>query len=314
MRSRHSNCRPLDFESAVRDYLTHLTAGGRSPATIESYTNTLRALGSALNGHVRLAAISAHHLDAAMAALSEPTAPGLPERSQATLNRYRSTFRVFFRWAFETGRVKSNPATGLRLAYAESAPTPPIRPEETKRFLQAIRSSSDPLRLRDEALFALYALTGLRRAEALALDISDYDADDKSIRVRNGKGRRPRIVPVVTALGTVLNRFRRGLPSRGGKLFPGRVSCGGLTPRQANMRFQLWKAAARLRDELTMHSFRSGFATAVHNASNDFTLVSRALGHHDLRSTLRYVAPDRGKLTKAIEGTLAGVLPGRNRP
>jgi len=313
MRSRQSNSCAPDFEGAVRDYLTHLAAGGRSPATIESYESTLRALGTALKGNVRLSTISAHRLDAAVAALSGPAAPGPCDRSQATLNRYRSTFRVFFRWAFETGRLRSNPAAGLRLANAESAPTPPIRPEETKRFLAAIHASGDSLRLRDQALFALYALTGLRRAEALALDIPDYDAGDHSIRVRNGKGRRPRVVPVVTALGAVLNEFMRGFPGRGGKLFPGRAPGGGLTPRQANRRFQLWKVAAHLREELTIHSFRSGFATAVHNASNDLTLVSRALGHHDLRSTLRYVAPDRGKLTKAIEAALGGALRGLTR-
>jgi integrase len=313
MRSRQSNYCAPDFKGAVRDYLTHLAAGGRSPATIESYESALRALGTALKGKVRLSTISAHRLDAAVAALSGPAAPGSCERSRATLNRYRSTFRAFFRWAFETGRLRSNPAAGLRLANAESAPTPPIRPEETRRFPAAIRASSDSLRLRDQALFALYALTGLRRAEALGLDIPDYDADDRSIRVRNGKGRRPRNAPVVAALGAVLNEFMRGLPGREGKLFPGRAPGGGLTPRQANRRFQLWKVAAHLREELTIHSFRSGFATAVHNAGNDLTLVSRALGHHDLRSTLRYVAPDRGKLTKAIEAALTGVLRGLTR-
>jgi site-specific recombinase XerC len=308
MRSHQSKSCSPDFGRAVTDYLTHLTAGGRSPATVESYSSTLRALGSALSGNVMLSAISAHRLDVAVTALCRPAARGSCERSQATLNRYRSTFRVFFRWAFETGRLPSNPAAALRLASAESTPTPPIRPEETRRFLAAIRRSGDPLRVRDEALFALYALTGLRRAEALTLDSSDYDAEEKSIRVRNGKGRRPRTVPVVTVLAAVLDEYRRRFPAQGGKLFPGRDPGEGLTPRQAHTRFQLWKAAADLRAELSIHSFRVGFATAIHEASSDFAMVSRALGHRDFRSTLRYLAPDRNKLVQAIEATLAGVL------
>ena len=106
----------------------------------------------------------------------------------------------------------------------------------------------------------------------------------------------------------MLDEFIRRFPAPGGKLFPGRGPGEGLTPRQAHARFQLWKAAADLRAELSIHSFRVGFATAIDEASRDFAMVSRALGHRDFRSTLRYLAPDRDKLVQAIEATLAGVL------
>src|ERR1017187_6851887 len=121
-------------------------------------------------------------------------------KSMGCLNPYRSTYRSFCRWAFETGRVTANPASRLRSARVDSPPTALITPEETRRFLAAIRCSNDPLRLRDEALFCTYALTGMRRSEVLQLDVSDFDSSQKILRVKAGKGRRWRNVPVVERL------------------------------------------------------------------------------------------------------------------
>ncbi|MGO8732824.1 MAG: tyrosine-type recombinase/integrase, partial [Terriglobia bacterium] len=129
---------------------------------------------------------------------------------------------------------------------------------------------------------------------------------------KNGKGGQVRTVPVVRALGRLLNSFQNSSLSRGspveGKLFPGRIPGTGLTPRQAQNRFERWKAVARLRPELTIHSFRAGFATALHRGCGDVMLVSQALGHSDVRPTLRYIKLYSANLSQAIESSLAGVL------
>jgi integrase/recombinase XerC len=172
--------------------------------------------------------------------------------------------------------------------------------------MNAIRRSNDPLRFRDEALFLTYALTGLRRTEALRLDVSDYDAEKGMLRVKSGKGRRARTIPVARQLGPVLRRFCNYRQS-GGKLFAGRAPGKGLTARQAQVRFDLWKTAAGLRPELRIHSFRAGFATTLHRGCGDVILVSRALGHRDLRPTLRYVEPHTRRLPRAIEKSFTGI-------
>jgi len=252
--------------------------------------------------------ISSEVLDAAIVRLTASR----PKKSEVTLNRHRSTFKTFFRWAFETGRVSRNPAVLLRLARVDSPPTPPITIPETCLLLATIRHSRDPLRLRDQALFAMYALTGVRRAEALQLNISDYDRSNGLLRLNNGKGRQARVIPVVRPLALLLEELRGDPACRQNrervKLFPGRIRGRSLTTRQANARFDRWKAVAGLRAELTIHSFRAGFATTLHREAGDVLLVSRALGHRDLRQTLRYVAPYAEMLPKAMERSFAGVV------
>ena len=291
---------------AADDYVIHLQAAGRAPATIESYEKSLALLARLLDHEGPLKTVTPSILDAAVAGMAGGRKIGAPQRSEATLNRYRCTYKGFFRWAFETGRIPRNPAALLRLARVDSPPTPPITPAETQSLMNAIRRSNDPLRFRDEALFLTYALTGLRRTEALRLDVSDYDAEKGMLRVKSGKGRRARTIPVARQLGPVLRRFCNYSQS-GDKLFAGRAPGKGLTARQAQVRFDLWKTAAGLRPELRIHSFRAGFATTLHRGCGDVILVSRALGHRDLRPTLRYVEPHTRRLPRAIEKSFTGI-------
>lgn len=299
------------FWHNAEDFLLHLQASGRSIATIHSYKESLALLGKSVSKQMPLEALSTEVLDAALASMS-PIASADPRRSETTLNRHRSACRRFFRWAFEMGRISANPAFLLHRARAESVPTPAITFNETRRFLRAIRRSKDPLRLRDEALFSIYALAGLRRREALLLAQSDYNPKARLLCIRNGKGGRVRTVPVARALGRSLERFLTGALSRGGpvgdRLFPGRVAGRALTARQAQSRFEHWKAVADLRPELTIHSFRAGFATALHQGCGDVLLVSQALGHSDVRTTLRYIKLYPEDLSQVIENSFAGML------
>jgi integrase/recombinase XerD len=292
---------------AVVDYLIHLKASGRKTTTIDSYAESLALLGKRMGTDIRLLDISSTLLNAAVASLTAIEGEPLKRRSQTTLNRHRSAYRGFFGWAVEAKRIPANPALLLRRSKIESVPTQPMTMHEVHSFLWAICQSDDPLRVRDEALFALYAFTGLRRAEALQVDEADYNVATKTLRVRNGKSGRPRTVHVIARLGVLLERLLSycgpGRRIASGKLFPGRGAGDSLTARQAQSRFQHWKGIVGLRSTLTIHSFRVGFATALHQQSRDVVLVSRALGHGDLRPTLRYIDLSAGELPDWMEST-----------
>ena len=292
---------------AVVDYLVYLKASGRKATTIGSYGESLALLGGEMGADFPLRDVSSTLLNATVAGLTAIEGEPRKRRSQTTLNRHRCAYRGFFRWATESKRIRANPALLLGRSNMESVPTQPMTLHEVHKFLQAIRHSSDPLRVRDEALFALYAFTGLRRAETLQLAEQDYNAATRTLLVRNAKSGRPRTVHVIARLGVLLKNLQCYLgPGKrivNEKLFPGRGAGDGLTSRQVQRRFQHWKAIAGLRSTLTIHSFRVGFATALHRQSRDVVLVSRALGHGDLRPTLRYIDLSAGELPDWMETT-----------
>lgn len=296
------------LESASNDFLVHLRAAGRSALTVAAYSESLTLLTGCLGRDTALRSISPKDLDEAVTELAAPTGRPLFRRSETTLNRHRSAYRTFFRWAFESGRININPALLLNRSPAESATTVPFSIEEVNTILSCIRASADPLRLRDEALFATYAFAGLRRSEALHLNVFDYDPHRRVLHIRNGKGKRARTVPLVSRLDQLLTRFHAHRVKSFGaaeRLFPGRAPEAGLAPRQVQRRFEFWRARAGLRPILTIHSFRAGFATALHKRCRDVLLVSRALGHRDLRATLRYIDPHSLNVSRAMEATFA---------
>jgi len=73
--------------------------------------------------------------------------------------------------------------------------------QEVKQLYRSISQTYPDLdpayRQRSRALFALYYGCGLRRNEALALDITDINLTERTVHVRSGKGWKEREVPLI---------------------------------------------------------------------------------------------------------------------
>ncbi len=231
-------------------------------------------------------------------------------RSPATLNRIKSAFRSFFVWAFRTGRSRYDHSAYIHLGKAHSRRTTPMTDAEVWRYLQAIRESSDRNRDRDEALFATYAFTGMRRSEVLSLKIMDYEPIAGNLFIARAKGGMSRIQPVPVLLSRILDQwiFMREtsqINDRNSHLFPGQSGTRPMSARHAQVLFDKWKRIASIRKELTIHSFRAFFATSLYEVSGDMLAVARALGHRDTRTTERYIAADCRALREIIESTFS---------
>ena len=95
-----------------------------------------------------------------------------------------------------------------------------------------IRAAEDP---RAKLLMLTQWRAGLRVSEVLALDVSDLslDSDLPTIRVRSGKGRKARVVPVPPGAGrgvqdgAVLREYRGGTSHRGAQVHGLAMGTGG---------------------------------------------------------------------------------------
>jgi integrase/recombinase XerD len=291
---------------ALNDFMKHLQAAGRSKSTIVSYHRDLDRLMKIL-GDKEMDSIKDSHVNDAVIRLCSCNR-GKSKRSAVSMNRLKSVYRSFFRWSFETERISRNPARFLFMTRTSSQPTMPITIEEIKLLLRTIHESDDPLALRDEALFAVYAFTGIRRAEALALRIKDYDPVAMTICLVQTKGGVKRMQPVSSYLACILNKLicRMKDNDRCSPLFPGRKHwLLPLSLRQVQNRFDKWKTLAGIRNDLTIHSFRAGFANLLYESTGDIHLVATAMGHSDIRSTSYYVKNNIYSVRKAIEKVFA---------
>ncbi len=185
--------------------------------------------------------------------------------------------------------------------------------EEIKKLLAVMHCSGDPLAWRDEALFATYTLTGIRRAEALALRIKDYNRNELLLSLISTKGGQPAVRVVPAQLARLLNQYLSGEPwaessDPNAPMFSGRYRHAPLSTKQAQARLERWKKIAGIRRPVTIHSLRAGFATLLHQETADILLVARALGHDDPKMTQRYVGRDLEALRGKIERSLNEVI------
>lgn len=191
------------------------------------------------------------------------------------------------------------------MARNDSRRTIPITKEEVDLFLETIVNADDRYSLRDEALFSVYAFTGLRRCEALLLTLGDVDVRWHTLFAARPKGGRSRLQPIPRRLSDVLNRYIAlnfpGTHQPLWPLFPGRHPARALSAKQAWLRFDKWKRLAGIRKGLTIHSFRAGYATALYKATSDVWLVSRAVGHADIRTTEGYIEGDLSQIPAILE-------------
>jgi integrase/recombinase XerC len=290
----------------ISDFIVHLRAAGRAASTIDCYQRDLERLAHIL-GNIQPKRISDTDIDRAVVKIATPTRNSV-RCSSATINRIKSAYRSFFKWAFESKRISSNPSEGLCLSKTHSRPTAPITAAEIMSFLETIRQSDDLHSVRDEALFATYAYTGIRRSEVLSLTLQDYDHGSRVLfltRTKSGS-RQTKIVPsplvdILIKRSRVL--LREHVSLKQAMLFPGKSGDQPMSVRQVQVRFDKWKKLSGIRKMLTIHSFRAGFATSLYETTGDIFLVARAMGHRDVSTTIRYIKANSSLLRRAVEYT-----------
>ena len=134
---------------------------------------------------------------------------------------------------------------------------------------------------------------GLRVSEALALTWADVqlDEDDPTVRVRQGKGRRSRIVPLHAELGTSLRLVADARRKRRGERIISRA-------RHRSAAFKWIKAAldqavdqGRLSEgrKVSTHTFRHSYARHLLLHGVKLNELSRWLGHAQITTTLIYL-------------------------
>lgn len=136
---------------------------------------------------------------------------------------------------------------------------------------------------------------GLRISEVASLRVTDIDSERMIIHVRQGKGRKDRIVPLSPVLLIILRDYwQAARPNR--LLFPGKENKRPIST--TSIRNVLRKAvlAAGIKKTVTMHSLRHTFATHHLEAGTDLRTLQMVMGHSSLKTTSRYLHVSTEKL------------------
>jgi len=281
-------------------WLAHERRG--SPLTVEAYARDVGAFLSFLAGHLGaeqdLPALAGLRAADFRAWLAWEAGRGAGASTRA---RHLAAVRSFFRFLARRHGV-ANAQVAL-LATPKAKPPLPhaLTPREALSVAGDIGEATDSAftQARDTALFSLLYGSGLRIAEALALDVADAprEGTDAMLRVV-GKGSKPRIVPVLPAVRAAMAAWLRHHPAAGEPTAPLFMGVRGerLNPGVAQRTLRVFRQQNGLPEHATPHALRHSFATHLLAEGADLRTIQDLLGHASLSTTQRYTAVDTAQL------------------
>jgi integrase/recombinase XerD len=272
----------MDRDPDVEGFLA-LLAARRSPRTVDAYRRDLTALCAYIGKPVGSATLE--ELERYTAQLR---ADGL---AGSTIARRTAAARSFFRHQQLLGARDDNPAAAVQLPRRVRSLPKTLSPGEAERLIQAA-AGTEPRSLRDQALVELLYGAGLRVSEAVGLEKSGIDLDERLVRVV-GKGDKERVVPIGRQAAEALRRYlARGRPHLDRRHRPEvflNARGGPLTRAGAFLILRKLAEKAGLEPgRVHPHLLRHSFATHLLEGGADLRSVQEMLGHADLSTTELY--------------------------
>jgi site-specific recombinase XerD len=209
--------------------------------------------------------------------------------------------RAFFAFLEKKGLVLANPARELLLKKPQRLPRA-INEEEARRLMAAPPHWGATGR-RDRAILEILYGTGVRLGECVRLDLQDVDLHEGRLLVRNGKGRKDRVVPLVgqaaAALAFYLREARSAL-MRDPKQQAVFLSAIGTRLSSVSLQRQVSHYARALGLRASPHVLRHSCATHLLRHGADVRSIQRLLGHRALETTALYTKVDVTNLREVI--------------
>lgn len=227
-----------------------------------------------------------------------------------------SPLRGFFGWLTRERLIAANPAADLILP--KSQRRLPRRLLSVAEFEDLVRQThaKGTIGIRDRAILETLFATGIRRLELANLGLLDVDIAAGTLAVREGKGRKDRLIPIGERALVWIEQYLAGvrpmlavdpsdatlfLTDHGQPFVKNRLS--GLVKG--------YLQAIGIEGYGSCHLFRHSMATLMLENGADLRFIQAMLGHADLNTTTIYTRVAIGKLKDVYARTHPTAVMGR---
>jgi integrase/recombinase XerD len=221
-----------------------------------------------------------------------------------TLHALTTALRSFFKYLVFAQQLRADQVPVIpRVSTGSSGAADYLQPDELQRFLARFDRRTK-LGRRDYALTLCLARLGLRAGEVARLQLEDLDWRRRQLCLRRPKGRRERVLPLPSAVGSALAEYlQKARPTTAVRqVFVHRSGQGPLSPstigwvvRQALRRAQLTKRPGGA------HLLRHTVASQLVQRGVSLKAIADLLGHRDVNTTLRYAHVHRSRLQSVVQ-------------
>jgi len=201
--------------------------------------------------------------------------------------------RAYFKWLTRQNYILYNPASEIDLPRLEKRLPKHVLTQAEVELVINQPDINTVFGVRDRAILETFYSTGIRRMELIHLKLHDVDGDRGTLMVRQGKGKKDRMIPIGDrALRWVLKyrdeaRTELAMPEDDTTLF---LTNYGL-PFTRNRMSQLvrdYVNEADMGKTGSCHLFRHTMATLMLENGADIRFIQAMLGHADISTTQIY--------------------------
>jgi site-specific recombinase XerD len=313
-------------ELYMREYLLYLKGDrGARPKTMMAYASDLREFLTAFQTHDVLELRQAQIRDYKFELVNRGLAP-------RTVNRKLTVLRSFYTYFVENDEydIVKNPVKNIK-----NMPVPKTIPvtlgeSQAKTLLDGIILTGR-YALRDYALFSTFLFTGLRVSEICKLQTHDIDFEENLVIVRDGKGGKDRLVPMIGQLASTLQMYlrngtvqmdeqvrkKKGKRSKIDRAWCGRsyfaneksgttlflTKYGGEFTREGiDFLFKEYtKKLGLYKPGLSLHAMRRSCLTYLYRQGVDLYTLQQISGHSSMDTLRHYLAVDDKQLHESMK-------------
>jgi len=211
-----------------------------------------------------------------------------------TQNMHLTALRGLFRFLRRAGDIESDPSLDIELArLPQRLPAGILGVAEVFKVIEQ-PDLSQATGIRDRAVLEVLYSSGIRRSELINLDLDDLNFELETLFIRQGKGRKDRVVPIGQFAKRWLGEYLAIRPTLTGEshttgaLF---LSCRGrrIDKEAVRMIVKTHVQKSGITQRITPHSFRHMCATHLLDNGANVVHLQRLLGHACLNTTARYL-------------------------
>ena len=263
----------MDMDRLIQDFVKDCQLRGMSPRSIPHYGYIPKVFKNYLEGQrVDFQTVDKDHLRGFIEYLRiEKGAAG------KTVENYFAVLSTFYDYLTFEGLVSSNPVLPIRRRYLRRYKDNSMQERQLISVEAMGRLINSEMDIRNKAIIALLAKTGIRRGELISLDVDDVDLVEMRIKLKPTAKRSNRIVFFDAETAFILRRWlkvregrnKKGIPALFLNVMGDRLDRGGvlLLVAEAARRVGLHNPdSERMEDRFSPHCCRHWFTTHLRRA------------------------------------------------
>lgn len=281
------------LEKAIELFEEQLKMLQKSRKTIKNYTGHLKSINEYIsetyNGQKHIEDIKADDMEKYLF-------NKLSEEKYSSSHRYNAVtaFKSLFNFCTSKGVCKVNIGKFVKHSKVYTKERTYISEIELMKIVKHIKNTTV------KAVLQMIFYTGLRVSEAVSLKKKDVDFEHEQVYVREGKGKKERLIPINEKLKKILLEYLND--SRVDIGTDNFFSCrtGKISVIRVEEALRETIQEIGITKQITPHVLRHSFASNLIERGVDLFRVQKLLGHESIKTTSIYLHTNMEELEKAV--------------